>query len=394
MIKIFYKLNNKDNLIIFIIIKNIILINNFLCDNMSKEEDMEIYLKKTLLKSCNDSNMDFNNKYKKGGSIKGNLNNQTSSLSNYYETLKKDLLLKYEDKKFEDFPTVKTINTSYGETLEIINTEKIDFKIKENNIKEILKCDLKLLDGIGPHKENILKTQGYNNIDQLENHPIYSKSAKKINEKIESANFYSLFEYLKILNKQGLKYNTMMAASEIEVENLKFMDIETMGLSNVPIILIGVSTIKKNKIITKQFLQRCGKEEPAIIEAYLSTLDSDSVHVSYNGARFDIPFIRNRADYFNIKYSKHLNYDLLYNSRYLYRNKLKNCKLQSVESYICKFERLNDVPGQYIPGYYKTYVETGNIGPLIPIIKHNQLDITSLARIFLQIYEEINDKLN
>ena len=76
---------------------------------MSKEEDMEIYLKKTLLKSYNDSNMDFNNKYKKGGSIKGNLNNQTSSLSNYYETLKKDLLLKYEDKKFEDFPTVKTI---------------------------------------------------------------------------------------------------------------------------------------------------------------------------------------------------------------------------------------------------------------------------------------------
>ncbi len=355
---------------------------------MSREEDMELYLKSTLLKSgkYKDINL-FNNDYKPQNSKSTSI---STSNSNYFANLKEELLLRYENKRFEDFSTINTIDTSFGETLEITNTEKIDFKLKDNNIKDILFSDLKLIDGIDPSKEEDLKSQGYTNLYKLLNHPFYSHKAQDTISQIESSDFKSLFDYLKSLKNYDCKYNTMMAASSLDIENLKFMDIETMGLSNVPIILIGVSSIHKNNITTKQYLQRRGEEEAAIIEGYLSNLDEDSIHVSYNGARFDVPFIRNRANYFQINYTKHLHYDLLYNARSLYKPKLPNCKLPTVESYVCKFERFDDVPGQYIPGYYKTYVETDNIGPLVPIVRHNRLDITSLAHIFKQIYEDIN----
>ncbi|WP_295722239.1 ribonuclease H-like domain-containing protein [uncultured Methanobrevibacter sp.] len=348
---------------------------------MSRQDDMELYLKNALLKSYKDSFRLFDdNNYQK--TKKSN----ESSSGNYFEKLKEELLLRYEDKRFDDYSTITTIDTSFGETLEITNKEKINFKLKDNNLKDKLIYDLKLIEGIGPKKEKILKNKGFTNIYHLTDHPTYSNAARETLLKIKSSDFNTLFNYL----KSHKNFKSIMAASTLDIENLKFMDIETMGLSNLPIILIGVSSIHKNKIITKQYLQREGKEEPAIIEAYLSNLDDDSVHVSYNGASFDIPFIRNRADYFSINYTKHHNYDLLYYARNLYKQRLKNCRLPTVESYICKFERFDDVSGKYIPGYYKSYVETGNIGPLVPIVRHNRLDITSLVHIFKKIYDEIS----
>ena len=53
-------------------------------------------------------------------------------------------------------------------------------------------------------------------------------------------------------------------------------------------------------------------------------------------------------------------------------------------------ERQGDVPGQYIPDYYNTYLTEGNIGPLIPIIEHNKQDIISLASFLEKIYAEVN----
>ncbi len=51
--------------------------------------------------------------------------------------------------------------------------------------------------------------------------------------------------------------------------------------------------------------------------------------------------------------------------------------------------RINDVPSSLVPEFYKTYLQTGNIGPLIPIVEHNQQDIITLALILSQLYEEI-----
>ena len=99
------------------------------------------------------------------------------------------------------------------------------------------------------------------------------------------------------------------------------MDIETLGLSNVPIILIGVAEIKKDRIISSQYFLRDIYEEGAVIEAYLSHLDDDSVHVTFNGKSFDVPFIKNRCLYNRINANLDLPHlDLMYFAKNLWKD--------------------------------------------------------------------------
>ena len=53
-------------------------------------------------------------------------------------------------------------------------------------------------------------------------------------------------------------------------------------------------------------------------------------------------------------------------------------------------ERVGDVPGQYIPGYWDTYFEKDNIGPVVPIIEHNAQDVISLASFLDKMYRDVN----
>ena len=169
------------------------------------------------------------------------------------------------------------------------------------------------------------------------------------------------------------------------------MDIETKGLSNVPVILIGVAEIKNDNIITSQYFLRDYTEESVILEAYLSHLDEDSVHVTFNGKSFDVPFINNRCIYNRINANLDLAHiDLMYFAKNLWKDELPNCKLQTIEREFFGIEREDDVPGQYIPGYYDTYLSKNNIGPIVPIIEHNRQDIVSLASFLEKMYKDVN----
>lgn len=46
-------------------------------------------------------------------------------------------------------------------------------------------------------------------------------------------------------------------------------------------------------------------------------------------------------------------------------------------------ERCDDVPSSKVPEFYRSYHETGNIGPLIPILEHNREDVVTLAKFYL-----------
>ena len=185
--------------------------------------------------------------------------------------------------------------------------------------------------------------------------------------------------------------NVLKSISLTDRENFKFMDIETLGLSNVPIILIGVAEIKGSKIISSQYFLRDIYEEPAVIEAYLSHLDEDSVHVTFNGKSFDVPFIKNRCLSNRLNADLNLPHlDLMYFAKNLWKDELPNCQLQTIEKELFGIEREGDVPGQYIPDYYNTYLVEKNIGPIVPIIEHNRQDIISLASFLEKMYEEVN----
>ena len=347
----------------------------------SRREEHEAYLEKILSNSLSSANPS------KEAYERGRLDSLT-----YFNNLKFGLMHKYKDWNFLDIEGSKVIENIYGETLKITRKEKIDFSLESKNksIKDDLASNLKLMPGIGFQTEMKLKEEGYNTFYDLLNHPTYAKKAEILIEKIEKECFIKEFNLLKSLNKYPNSRNsTIKALTSLDPFNLKFMDIETLGLSNAAIILVGIAEIKGNYIESNQYLLRNKEEEPALIEGYLSHIDEASVHVTYNGAKFDIPFIKNRARLYRIDCDlEQTHFDLIYPARNLWKDKLPNCKLTTIEEHLFGIKRDDDVPGAYIPDYYRTYLTTKNIGPLIPIIEHNRMDIVSLAHFLMRIYEE------
>ena len=312
--------------------------------------------------------------------------------SSYFNDYKQRLLNDYEGKKLMDIDNSEVISTSFGDTLRITQKEEIDFDIYDNDFKSQMNSNLKLLPKIGIRTEQNLKDKGYTTIESLKNHDRYCDAASKFMENIDDLSFCEIIEILDN-NKYSKKCrdNVLKSISLTDRENFKFMDIETLGLSNVPIILIGIAEIKKNKIISSQYFLRDIYEEGAIIEAYLSHLDEDSVHVTFNGKSFDVPFIKNRCRYNRLDVDldvPHL--ELMYFAKNLWKDDLPNCQLQTIERELFGIEREGDVPGQYIPNYYNTYLSERNIGPIVPIIEHNRQDIVSLASFLEKMYEEVN----
>lgn len=312
--------------------------------------------------------------------------------ASYYQDYKEGLLIEWDGKSLNEMDNSKVISTSCGDTLKITAEEKIDFNIVDNDFKSQMNNNLKLLPKIGIKTEENLKNKGYNTISDLTSHDRYGDVASKF---IDNINDLSFKEILDILdnNKYSRKCrdNVVKSISLKDKEDFKFMDIETLGLSNVPIILIGVAEIKKDKIISSQYFLRDITEEPAVIEAYLSHLNEKSVHVTFNGKSFDVPFIRNRCLYNRINLDlRLLHLDLMYFAKNLWSDQLPNCKLQTIEKELFGIERQGDVPGQYIPDYYNTYLSKQNIGPIVPIIEHNRQDIVSLASFLEKMYEDVN----
>lgn len=348
---------------------------------MKQDYDFENYLRKALSNSISSSNPSDEAK-----------NKARKLSSSYYDYLKEKLLMDYEDKSLKDVMDCKECSTSFGDVLKITKKEKIDFSIEDNDFRNQINNNLKLLPKIGLKTEQNLKDKGYDTIESLTHHDRYCDVASKFMDSIDDLTYCEIIDLLDS-NKYTKKCrnNIVKSISLKEPENFKFMDIETKGLSNVPIILIGVAEIKGKNIIASQYFLRDYSEEASIIDAYLTHLDEDSVHVTFNGKTFDVPFIKNRCRYNRIEANLDLAHlDLMYFAKNLWGEELPNCQLQTIEKELFGIERVGDVPGQYIPGYWDTYYQKDNIGPVVPIIEHNAQDIISLASFLDKMYKDVN----
>lgn len=348
---------------------------------MTDYNEHEMYLRRVLSNSIGSANPSEEAK------------NKARKLSySYFEDYKQSLLKNYADKELKDLPNSEIISTSFGDTLKITHEEKINFRIDDNDFKNQINHNLKLLPKIGIKTEQNLKKKGYPTIKSLMDHDKYCDSASKFVSQIDDMSFGQIIDLLdKNRYSKRCRDNVVRAISLTDKENFKFMDIETLGLSNVPIILIGVAEFKNDKIVSSQYFLRDIYEEPAVIEAYLSHLTQDSVHVTFNGKSFDVPYIRNRCLTNRIDLDFRLPHlDLMYFAKNLWSEDLPNCQLQTIEKELFGIEREGDVPGQHIPNYYRTYLSEQNIGPIVPIIEHNRQDIISLASFLEKMYEDVN----
>lgn len=309
--------------------------------------------------------------------------------SEYDKALKLEnrLLGDFEGKLLRNVIPGRVLSNEYGESYRVTGECLTQFK-KPNHEKsrQALMSDLKLVYGIGPVYERELKQQGYDTIEELMKHPKWKESASVVMEMIENDDVKLLQTWLgRFLDKSHPLVHCL--AGFLKDEDFMLLDIETLGLFGRAIILLGVARPRKNCVHINQYLLRDIPEEPATLWEFISHLEKDTAFVTFNGRAFDVPSIQERLNFYGMEASlNNPHFDLLHFARRAWREDLPDCRLETIEKSL-GIQREVDIPSALVPRFYETYLKTGNVGPLVPIVEHNKQDLLTLAALFTKLYE-------
>ncbi len=166
-----------------------------------------------------------------------------------------------------------------------------------------------------------------------------------------------------------------------------FLDIETCGLSaNTYLFLCGLMYMKDGEWVCEQVFARDYAEETGLLWYVHDMLERFDTVVTYNGASFDLPFIRTRMTVHRVGDIAPMgSVDLLYTTRRVYRGILPNRRLVTVERHLRRVDREGDIPGRYIPDAYHDYVRTGDARVMRNVLYHNRMDLFTMAVIITRL---------
>lgn len=183
----------------------------------------------------------------------------------------------------------------------------------------------------------------------------------------------------------------------MDIEQVMFFDLETTGLGtgtgNIPF-MVGFAYFLGEHYIVEQAVIRHVAEERALL-AYLHRLSEKYKYlVTYNGKTFDWPLMVNRYIMNGMREEiwqpEHI--DLLHPSRFIWRNALESCKLSHIEEVRLSITRVDDLPGSEAPDRYFKYLADFNPEHLIPVFKHNELDMLTLVSLSTRFAYLLSDQ--
>ena len=123
-------------------------------------------------------------------------------------------------------------------------------------------------------------------------------------------------------------------------------------------------------------------DEAALLEVLASHLPPDGWLVTYNGRGFDWPLLVARYRMNGRPAPVHAGHlDLLPIVRRMFRHRLGDARLRSAEAGLLGLHRHGDVDGWEIPGRYLGFLRGGPAEPLAAVVRHNDQDVRSLARL-------------
>jgi len=188
-----------------------------------------------------------------------------------------------------------------------------------------------------------------------------------------------------------------------EPEEAVFLDVETCGLANCPLFLVGILSVRETEtgegeapaeparedprppgmhVRIEQYFARDYTEEASLLAYLAEVISAYRMLITFNGRTFDIPYMRDRMTFHRLEYEfEHEHFDLLFEARRLWRDKLPDCRLQTLEEHIVGRRRFGDTPGHLIPQLYHDFVRTGNAALIEGVFHHNALDLITMAEL-------------
>jgi uncharacterized protein YprB with RNaseH-like and TPR domain len=174
-------------------------------------------------------------------------------------------------------------------------------------------------------------------------------------------------------------------------QSVLYLDLETCGFAGSSVFLIGVLHRDERELLVSQFLARDYAEEPAILRSFWQLAARNQVLVSFNGKSFDWPMVQDRSVLHRLQHSPPrawVHCDLLHHARRRWKACLPNCRLQTLERFLCGRQRRGDIPGQDIPQAYHEFVRSGDPRQIRDVLQHNALDLVTLVQLSVALLSE------
>jgi uncharacterized protein YprB with RNaseH-like and TPR domain len=163
-----------------------------------------------------------------------------------------------------------------------------------------------------------------------------------------------------------------------------FLDTETTGLAGgtgTYVFLVGLATWTGQRLeVTQYFLDDLGAEA-AFLAAVRDAVAEARRLVTFNGRTFDLPLLETRyllarAPWWGDALPHR---DLYPVARALWRARVADCRLTTLEAAVLGLDRGDDLPGSEMPGLYFRYLRTQDRRALPRLFEHNRRDLVALA---------------
>jgi tetratricopeptide (TPR) repeat protein len=176
-----------------------------------------------------------------------------------------------------------------------------------------------------------------------------------------------------------------------------FLDGETTGLGDAVPFVLGIAFVQADRLLVEQWtLARTSAESAMLAHAFARLEElSPAPLVSFNGASFDVPLLRRRAQRHGLQADvlacEHC--DLLHPARRLWSGRADNCQLGTLEREQLGVRRREDLPGHEIPRVFEAWLrapEDPIVGrKLRAVVLHNQADLVTLPALLVRMAERI-----
>jgi uncharacterized protein YprB with RNaseH-like and TPR domain len=175
------------------------------------------------------------------------------------------------------------------------------------------------------------------------------------------------------------------------------LDTETTGLATAAgtvAFLIGLGWWTGETFRQVQLLLPDQGEEGVLLDQVSRHIPPDAWLVTYNGRGFDWPLLVTRFRMARRPAPDHAGHlDLLPLVRRLFRHRMDDARLGTVERMLLGVVRHDDVDGWEIPGRYLGFLRGGPAQPLAAVVRHNGEDVLSLGRLLQHIERGLGDPI-
>jgi len=191
--------------------------------------------------------------------------------------------------------------------------------------------------------------------------------------------------------------STCLGFAPDELRRPLFLDTETTGLSGgtgTVAFLVGLAWREGDGLALAQYFLCDFDQEQALLWAVGRCISQAGVLVSYNGRSFDWPLLQTRLVLRRAAWPSPPHLDLLTLARRIFRPRLPDCALQTIEQIVLDLHRADDLPGSLIPSRYFAWLRNGDPRALRPVFLHNQQDVLSMALLLARFEAMLGDSVD